>query len=304
MDAKIKELLTRLSFFAEDGMADKPIVEIAKQADALLYELVKQRNARQPMAWAVLRDGEVWRVSRFEPTKMGEVGGAVFVPLYTAPPVPRDVLMAFGDDVQQACAVSCIESNGAVPYVDLSAIADLYASKVQTEPVNQQLLAAMTAVNDKFKSRPYGTGSYITKDVRNMVAAAIAAAEAAQPVAMPDDIARAIECAQDMWNQLIRVEKLQPVFVTQQDMRRWSAALSVLEAMASQQPASAQPVAVPAILEDIAYLADGARVARSDGNFGDESEWLRKLYDRVGELDWPLTKVKPVAAPKIDESNG
>lgn len=140
MDAKIKELLTRLSFFAEDGMADKTIVEIAKQADALLYELVKQRNARQPMAWAVLRDGEVWRVSRFEPTKMGEVGGAVFVPLYTAPPVPRDVLMALAHEVRKTMIE--VAYNSQTPHgtitremasVDLATIADRYAIQVKPE---------------------------------------------------------------------------------------------------------------------------------------------------------------------------
>lgn len=62
MDAKIKELLTRLSFFAEDGMADKPIVEIAKQADALLSELVK-REATQTARMAKL-ETELARIKR------------------------------------------------------------------------------------------------------------------------------------------------------------------------------------------------------------------------------------------------
>lgn len=48
MDARIKELLTRLSFFAQDGMTDKPIVEIAKLADALLMEVARQSARPKP----------------------------------------------------------------------------------------------------------------------------------------------------------------------------------------------------------------------------------------------------------------
>lgn len=57
----------------------------------------------------------------------------------------------------------------------------------QPEPVNQQMRAALKAMDEKFKSRPYGTGSYITKDVRDMVAAAIAA-EVAQPIVPSLDV--------------------------------------------------------------------------------------------------------------------
>lgn len=39
METKIKNLLARLAFFAEDGMAEPPIVAIAKDADALLKEM-------------------------------------------------------------------------------------------------------------------------------------------------------------------------------------------------------------------------------------------------------------------------
>lgn len=50
MDAKIKELLTRLSFFAEEGMGEPKLVEFAKQADALLNELSKQQNTQQSLS--------------------------------------------------------------------------------------------------------------------------------------------------------------------------------------------------------------------------------------------------------------
>lgn len=41
METKIKNLLARLAFFAEEGMADAPIVAIAKDADALLKEMCR-----------------------------------------------------------------------------------------------------------------------------------------------------------------------------------------------------------------------------------------------------------------------
>lgn len=41
METKIKDLLARLAFFAEDGMAEPPIVAIAKDADALLKEMCR-----------------------------------------------------------------------------------------------------------------------------------------------------------------------------------------------------------------------------------------------------------------------
>lgn len=41
METKIKNLLARLAFFAEDGMAEPPIVAIAKDAEALLKEMCR-----------------------------------------------------------------------------------------------------------------------------------------------------------------------------------------------------------------------------------------------------------------------
>lgn len=143
MDAKIKELLTRLSFFAEDGMADKPIVEIAKQADALLTDLVKQQNTQQPVAWRYIRraDGKVVHdtieMVKWTDDQVSYVAKCYdvdVVPLYTAPPVPRDALMALAEDVRDAVDAAYSPRDDR-DMVDLAAIADRYASKVQPEPV-------------------------------------------------------------------------------------------------------------------------------------------------------------------------
>lgn len=49
METKIKNLLARLAFFAEDGMAEPPIVAIAKDADALLKEMCLPKPEKQPL---------------------------------------------------------------------------------------------------------------------------------------------------------------------------------------------------------------------------------------------------------------
>lgn len=41
-----------------------------------------QPAAREPLAWAVLRGGEVWSVRRHKPIEMGEAEDVTFVPLY------------------------------------------------------------------------------------------------------------------------------------------------------------------------------------------------------------------------------
>lgn len=55
METKIKNLLARLAFFAEEGMAEPPIVAIAKDADALLKELCRaqpeQAQQAEPVAF-------------------------------------------------------------------------------------------------------------------------------------------------------------------------------------------------------------------------------------------------------------
>lgn len=359
MDAKIKELLTRLSFFAEDGMGEPKLVEFAKQADALLLEVARKPNTQQPVAW-VWQFPDGWRYedpfgtkSECEQNCAGYDGQAI--PLYTAPPVPRDVLMAFGTSVHDAAINAAGDNKNPSPLygvmnIDLAAIADRYASKVQPEPVSQQLLAALKMVLDDTDALDGRPRTY------ECVMEAIAAAEAAQPVVRHSDDAAVDRFAAAMKHKLeIAREKgrsgwddqakcsveflaellcghlgkgnagtfedvanfammlhqrgAEPSVLQEAAYQFWkdhrftAAERHAVEQALAQQSASAQPVAVPAILEDIAYLADGARVARSEGNFGDESEWLRKLYDRVGELDWTLTKVQLVAVPKIDESS-
>lgn len=61
METKIKNLLARLAFFADEGMADAPIVAIAKDADALLKEMCRgfpeqaqQAEPVEPGLYAIL----------------------------------------------------------------------------------------------------------------------------------------------------------------------------------------------------------------------------------------------------------
>lgn len=130
MDAKIKELLIRLSFFAEDGMADKPIVEIAKQAEALLMEAARKPNTQHPVAQ--ITGGKTYMsVELLENCPADLPNGAQ---PYLSPPVPRDVLMAFGAAVRDAAKRADFDIG---EDVDIEAIADRYAGKVQPEPVNQ-----------------------------------------------------------------------------------------------------------------------------------------------------------------------
>lgn len=106
----------------------------------------KQQNIQQPVAWVwQFEDGEFYETPHHtkeecERDCCGYDGMAV--PLYTAPPVPRDVLMAFGEAVCDECARHYL-GDEEDSEIDLSAIADRYASRVQPEPVNQQLLVAL-----------------------------------------------------------------------------------------------------------------------------------------------------------------
>lgn len=184
MDAKIKELLTRLSFFAEDGMADKPIVEIAKQADALLLEEARKPNTQQPVAYR-------WRFGSESLDTRWHYSDVPLVPysdrtvesLYTAQPVPRDVLMAFGEEVWSHGRHAC-----RMP--DLAAIADRYASKVQPEPVNQQLQDVAQRLRNAGATLPAPPPGGAIESAMNhglcialaLVEEAVAATDAAQPV--------------------------------------------------------------------------------------------------------------------------
>lgn len=98
--------------------------------------------------------------------------------LYTAPPVPRDVLMAFGVEVADKAHAAGVIGN-LFTDEDIAAIADRYASQVQPEPASQQMLRTLHHIEGA------------AKDIRverhhiaSAARAAIAAAEAAQPVVL------------------------------------------------------------------------------------------------------------------------
>lgn len=94
-----------------------------------------EKNTQHPVAWVwQFEDGEFYETPHHtkdecERDCCGYDGMAV--PLYTAPPVPRDVLLAFGKEVADEIARS-------LPFpgrADIAALADSYASKAQSEPV-------------------------------------------------------------------------------------------------------------------------------------------------------------------------
>lgn len=129
----------------------------------------------RPVAWIwQFQDGELYEdVYRAKEECERECCGydGIAVPLYQNTPVQRDVLMAFGDEVISAIH----EYNGVdISAVDITDIADRYASKVQPEPANQQLLAALKMVLDDQESLEGRPRTY------ECVMEAIAAAEAAQ----------------------------------------------------------------------------------------------------------------------------
>lgn len=109
-----------------------------------------EKNTQQPVAWLVER--HAFRASPhgqdadghdcLEVTNEGEPKA---FPVFVAQPVPRDVLMAFGTAVHDAAINAAGDNKNPSPLygvmnIDLAAIADRYASKVQPEPVNRQLL--------------------------------------------------------------------------------------------------------------------------------------------------------------------
>lgn len=137
------------------------------------------KNTQQPVAWMLecptMTGDTGWKLS------WNQSGAGVCnrlagedheKALYTAPPVPRDVLMAFGEAVLVKAGVFMYES-------DIAAIADRYASQMQPEPASQQMLRTLHHIEGA------------AKDIRverhhiaSAARAAIAAAEAAQPVVL------------------------------------------------------------------------------------------------------------------------
>ncbi len=66
-------------------------------------------------------------------------------------------------------------------------------------------------------------------------------------------------------------------------------ALTHLWDMVQGKPSYQELAAQVEALRGIAYLADGARVESSEGNFGEEKKWLDKLYQAAGEYDCTKT---------------
>lgn len=97
----------------------------------------EQQNTQQPVAYLYTRsaDGET-----FVHKSIMNWEGHSRQPVFAAPPVPRDVLMAFGEAVRTACFNACDESGGdmgAVACVNVADLADRYASQAQPEPACQ-----------------------------------------------------------------------------------------------------------------------------------------------------------------------
>ena len=137
------------------------------------FEMNKQQNTQQPVAWLSIDCIGERYLCFSEPSDNDEK-----LALYTARPVPRDVLVllsrweAFGKAMLKA---GSILPRNLVADTE-SALADRYACQAQPEPVNQQLLAALKMVLDDPDALDGRPRTY------KCVMEAIAAAEAAQPV--------------------------------------------------------------------------------------------------------------------------
>ena len=114
------------------------------------------KNTQQPVAWVVYNG---WRkelpflteeaasdfvaAEQLHSDLSGSLAAYRVIPTYTAPPVPRDVLMAALNEVNTKYMEVCGAQFGD-EYI--AALADRYASKVaQAGPVNRQLLAETVA---------------------------------------------------------------------------------------------------------------------------------------------------------------
>ena len=165
--------------------------------------------------------------------------------------LPRDVLMALAKSVE-----SELIAGGYVALTEsqLSTVVDRYASKVQPEPVNQQMLAALKEARQ-----------FLTMDrpinPLEIIDAAIAADEAAQPVVydralIVEMLNRYCECVDARTHDSGKV-------IEQMD----------LLARATQQPVSAKPVAVQ---DGVARATEAAAAAIY---FADSSDYLSALWD-------------------------
>lgn len=308
------------------GAAVLPIGEIDVYA-APVVAANEQQNTQHPVAvtTAVPADAENYLRQKYGAARAHPEWRALEAAFYAgmklqadrnaAPPVPRDVLMAFGEAVRDAWLEY---EDGQRFTVDLAAIADRYASQVQSEPqlisyapdmatctlrigdeqylfdrhttqsepVNQQTLAALKdcvedsrqvlAQDEQIYSESYRPHrlEYQRRVVAN-AEAAIAAAEAAQPVVYPiervltdaDHLAHCVDAILLALNKYHGAKARAEVEETAANVLElehceaavsecWRAAHTATyeyrkraqryrDSAATQQPASAQPVAVP-----------------------------------------------------------
>lgn len=274
--------------------------------------------------------------------------------LYTAP--ARDVLMAFGEELFDKIADNVdrwitgdYAPNGLSEYV--ATIADRYASRVQPErcqccgylvtqsehkgclragrsatqpePVNQQMLAALKQAKNSllaFKLMPGQSNAWEEHDEENLVAinAAIAAAEAAQPVALEPvegDLLPAIGeevlihlASSDKWvpHRVVGYyawcdrggnKSLHRVFVRVVDRDGYQNARLLCDVRRTgegrtQQPASAQPVT-----QQADHIVDSDKMVQAEPvaaqcRFEDEEEWnpctlAHHLLVQAHPKEWP-----------------
>lgn len=247
------------------------------------------KNTQQPVAWAVTVGNDVANQIGFFTDKAkadacfveqaGEKYASLYLvqPLYTATPVPRDVLMAALGELRDQCAELAAKYVNSEAFIrstiDLSAIADRYASKVQPESVNQQLLAALKDLAIDMKIAQGNMRIAAIRDPKwegcaeaiqprvDAAEAAIAAAEAAQPVESGEWRTNDPNVSDEHIKAIAKACGLIPSYTTRELVDRVVGFGHVLlrdkavqekfvEANAHllrmfQQPASAQPVAVP-----------------------------------------------------------
>lgn len=155
-----------------------------------------KQQTQHPVAWVNCDELDNMLDDRTA-TVAGVCDGWRSTPLYTATPVPRDVMMAFGEAVRDAVWEESGEGwNGeypgnAMPKVDISALADHYASQVQ--PVGRDAVALLREIeweNNKWAECCPVCGGH-KKDghaVDCKLAATLSCQQpaSAQPVAVPD----------------------------------------------------------------------------------------------------------------------
>ena len=160
------------------------------------------KNTQQPVAWRVthIDDQDEQYIAACDRRRVAHFQAAPAVwemtPLYIAPPappVPRGVLMAAL--VEYHGKVSKFLKGEGGP-ADVNEVADRYASQVQPEPVNQQLLAALKLAESVYRKNVVVEGE--PSSVLSAMQAAIAVAEAAQQVSVTEPSEAMIDAIQQV----------------------------------------------------------------------------------------------------------